>query len=472
MKTHKITGIEPNSIAEELGLCPGDLLLSIDGAEVTDVFDYLYLTGEEELLLLVQKADGEEWELEIEKEAGEDLGILFDSGLMDDYKSCSNHCIFCFIDQLPKGMRETLYFKDDDSRLSFLQGNYVTLTNLKEADMNRIIAYQLGPVNISVHTTNPKLREFMLHNRFAGEALKKIEALYRGGVHMNGQIVLCKGVNDKDELERSIKDLNAYLPLMESVSVVPTGLSKYREGLHPLEAFTKEDAIEVIDTIELWQKKCCKTYGTHFIHASDEWYLLAERDLPAEETYDGYLQLENGVGMLRLMWDEFVEALEESAENFMEPAEVSAEFASKSSTSVEDFSHKASKDFSQNSGAKSPKIRISLATGTLAASFIQELLNLFEERYPQYAVTVYPIVNHFFGEQITVSGLLTGADLIEQLKGKDLGERLLLPANLLRSGEEVFLDDVSLSELKETLQVEINMVQSTGQEFLNALINR
>ena len=250
MKEHIVVKVRPGSIAEELEVKPGDMLVSVDGHEIEDIFDYHYYTNEEYLTVLIRKENGEEWELEIEKEYEEDLGIEFENGLMDDYKSCQNQCMFCFIDQMPKGMRETLYFKDDDSRLSFLQGNYVTLTNMKDHDLERIVEYKLGPINISVQTTNPMLRCKMLNNRFAGEALKKMDILYEAGIPLNGQIVLCKGVNDKEELERSIQDLIRYLPVMESVSVVPVGLSRYRDGLYPLEPFTREDATEVLETIK------------------------------------------------------------------------------------------------------------------------------------------------------------------------------------------------------------------------------
>ena len=309
MKKHEhiVSDIVPGSIAEELGIRPGDKLLAIDGHEIEDIFDYQFYVEDEEIVLLIEKPDGEQWELEIEKEADEDLGIEFGQGLMDEYRSCYNKCIFCFIDQMPKGMRDTLYFKDDDSRLSFLQGNYVTLTNMSSHDIERIIRYRLEPINISFQTTNPELRCRMLHNRFAGEALKKVDMLYQGGIEMNGQIVLCKGVNDGDELERSIRDLTSYLPLLKSVSVVPVGLTKFRSGLYPLDPFTKEDAREVLDVIHRWQEKIYQEYGIHFIHAGDEWYLLAEEDVPEEERYDGYLQLENGVGMLRLLFNEFAE---------------------------------------------------------------------------------------------------------------------------------------------------------------------
>ncbi|MEG1292424.1 MAG: DUF512 domain-containing protein, partial [Lachnospiraceae bacterium] len=436
---HIIYKIQPESIAEELEVEPGDVLLSVNGQEIEDVLDYHFYTNEEYLTVVIRKTDGEEWELEIEKEYEDDLGIEFENGLMDEYKSCHNQCIFCFIDQMPKGMRDTLYFKDDDSRLSFLQGNYVTLTNMKEHDLDKIIRYKMGPINISVQTTNPKLRCEMLHNRFAGEALGKIDLLYKAGISMNGQIVLCKGVNDGIELERSISDLMKYMPVMESVSVVPVGLSKFREGLYPLEPFHKEDAEKVLDTIHKFQKLCMAQKEIHFIHASDEWYLLAERELPNEDNYDGYLQLENGVGMLRLLQDEFRESLKEAVREKEE----------------------------KNLVIKPRKLTI--ATGVLPASTLLELMEEFQKEFPEIEVKVVPIRNRFFGEQITVSGLLTGQDLIAQLRGEKLGEKLLLPCNLLRSGEEVFLDDVTLEEVKNALQVPIDIVKSSGQDLMSCL---
>ncbi len=431
---HIIKNVDPGSIAEELGIEPGDKLLTINDNEIEDVFDYHYHVNDEELVLLIQKANGEEWELEIEKDYEEDLGINFEQGLMDEYRSCRNNCIFCFIDQMPKGMRDTLYFKDDDSRLSFLQGNYVTLTNMSDHDIDRIIKYHLEPINISFQTMNPELRCKMLHNRFAGEALKKVDKLYEGGIQMNGQIVLCKGINDGEELERSIHDLSKYLPLLQSVSVVPVGLTKYREGLYPLEPFTKEDAIQVIETIEKWQKIFYETYGLHFIHAGDEWYIKAEREMPREESYDGYLQLENGVGMIRLLQDEFAEAFDElqGDDRVME---------------------------------------ISMATGYAAYDYIKELLEKLKEKYPNVTVHLYKIRNDFFGEMITVAGLITGTDLIHQLKGQELGKRLLLPCCMLRDGEDVFLDDTSISDVNNALQVEIDIVKSSGRDCIESIIN-
>ena len=444
---HVIYKIEPGSIAEEMELEPGDVLVSINGKEIEDVFDYHYLIHDEYLTAIFMKANGEEWELEIEKDYDEDLGIEFENGLMDDYKSCHNKCIFCFIDQMPKGMRETLYFKDDDSRLSFLQGNYVTLTNMKDKDLQRIIDYKLAPINISVQTTNPELRCKMLNNRFAGDALKKIDKLYENGIEMNGQIVLCKRVNDGEELERSIRDLTQYLPYMERVSVVPVGLSKYREGLYPLEPFTKEDAVKVLETIHKWQEICMKEHQTHFIHASDEWYILADLPLPEEDNYDGYIQLENGVGMIRLLLDEFRAALQQLKEDLADETTPAALLPER------EQHHK-----------------ISIASGLLAAPFIKQLADECRDTFPNYEIEVYPIKNEFFGEQITVSGLLTGQDILAQLKGKELGEKLLLPCNLLRSGEEVFLDDMTLTELKDSLQVEIDIVKSSGQDLLDAIL--
>ena len=445
---HIIASVLEGSIAEEMGIEPGDSLIKINKETVEDVFDYRFFIDDTYLEILIKKQNGEEWLLEIDKDYDEDLGIEFESSLMDEYRSCHNKCIFCFIDQMPPGMRETLYFKDDDSRLSFLQGNYVTLTNMKDKDLDRIIQYHMGPINISVQTMNPELRCMMLHNRFAGESLKKMDRLYEAGIPMNGQIVLCKGVNDGEELERSIRDLTKYLPYMESVSVVPVGLSKYRDGLYPLEPFTKEDAIKVIDTIEKWQKKCLEEHDLHFIHASDEWYLLAERPLPEEDSYDGYLQLENGVGMLRLLINEFAEALEE-AKN--EPGY------------QEEMMRVLNEEFDGHH-------KISLITGRLAAPFLRQMAADFMAEFPGYEVEVIDIRNDFFGEKITVSGLITAQDLIAQAKEKDLGNSIAIPCNMLRSGEHVFLDDQTVEDVEKALQVPVIIVKSSGLALFEAML--
>ncbi|MEI3212833.1 MAG: DUF512 domain-containing protein [Lachnospiraceae bacterium] len=434
---HIVEKVLPGSIAEEMEIIPGDALLEINGHKIEDIFDYQYYTQDEYIEILVRKPSGEEWLLEIDKGYDEDLGITFENGLMDDYRSCHNKCIFCFIDQMPKGMRDTLYFKDDDSRLSFLQGNYVTLTNMSDEDVDRIIRYNLSPINVSFQTTNPELRCRMLNNRFAGQALEKAWKLAQAGIIMNGQIVLCKGVNDGAELDRSIRDLSAYLPNLESVSVVPVGLSKYRDGLYPLEPFTKEDAQDVLRIIHGWQNKIYPEYGTHFVHASDEWYILAEEELPQEEQYDGYLQLENGVGMLRLLLDEFAEAMEEDRIN----------------------------------GRQVRAKHITLATGRLAYRFIKQMAMQMEERYEGLQIDVIAIRNDFFGEMITVSGLLTGQDIMAQLKDRDLGEKLLLPQNVLKSGEPVFLDDYTLDDIEKALQVRIDIVKSSGRDFIEAILS-
>lgn len=431
---HLIKNIIPGSIAEEMGIEPGDLLLEINQEAPEDVFDYHYMLNEEYIEVLIKKSNGEEWLLEIDKDYEEDLGIEFEQGLMDDYKSCYNKCIFCFIDQMPKGMRETLYFKDDDSRLSFLQGNYITLTNMKDRDIDRIIKYHLCPINISVHTTNPELRCKMLNNRFAGKALEKIDVLAKNHIEMNGQIVLCKGVNDGEELLRSIRELSKYLPHMRSVSVVPSGLTKHRKGLYPLQPFNKDDAIAVIDMIESFQQQFYEEYGLHFIHASDEWYIMADRMFPEEERYDGYIQLENGVGMMRLLYEEFHAALNKWQADDVER-------------------------------------KITIATGRLAKNLLLELCKETEKEFKNTSIKVIDIRNDFFGESITVSGLLTGQDIYNQLKGRDLGDRLLLPGNVLRSGEDVFLDDMHLKELSDKLSTDIVIAGNSGEELLEAILS-
>ena len=440
-KEHLIKSVREGSIAEELNIEPGDMLVEIDGEVPEDIFDYHYMVNSDYLVMVIRKANGEEWELEIEKDYNEDIGIEFEQGLMDEYRSCTNKCIFCFIDQMPEGMRDTLYFKDDDSRLSFLQGNYITLTNMSDHDIDRMIKYRLSPINISFQATNPEVRKMMLHNRFAGEIMEKVKRFYDAEMVMNGQIVLCKGINDGKELERSIRDLYTFLPYLQSVSIVPVGLSKHRDGLYPLEPFTKEDAIEVLDMVHKWQEKAVKEYDLHFIHASDEWYLLAEKELPQEDNYDGYLQLENGVGMLRLFGNEFFSGLEEI----------------KQEVGGEKLVHKE---------------ELSVMTGRLAYPIIKDLADKLMEQVEGLKIHVHAIRNDFFGERITVSGLLTGIDIMTQGKELPLGERLLLPQNLLRSGTEVLLDDYTLDDLKKSLQVPIDIVKSSGYDFIQVILKK
>ena len=436
-KGHLIAAVEAGSAAEELEIEAGDRLLSVNGREVEDVFDYRTAIASDVVTLLILKPDGEEWEYEIEN-GGEDPGLVFENGLMSEYRSCTNSCIFCFIDQMPKGMRDTLYFKDDDSRLSFLQGNYITLTNMKDADIRHIIRYRLEPINISVHTTNPELRVKMLHNRFAGEKLKYLKTLYDAGIEMNGQIVLCRGYNDREELARTLRDLLEYAPLMQSVSVVPVGLTDFRECLCPLEPVSREDARETVRIVEEIQKEAYGRYGIHFAHASDELYLTAELPLPEADRYDGYLQFENGVGMITSEREDF----------YLEYNSLLDEYQ-------RDDNHKP--------------VKITCATGKLAYSLIAELSKRMEEFLPNLTIEVVPIRNDFFGELITVTGLITAKDLMNQLKGKDLGNSLCIHECMLRSGEEVFLDDITLSEVMSTLQVPVDIVKSNGG-FLSKIL--
>lgn len=435
MLRHIVSKVIPGSIADELGAEPGDELLSINGQAVEDVLDYHFLTNEEYITVLLAKPDGEEWEMEIEKDYEEDLGFVFANGLMDEYRSCRNKCIFCFIDQMPPGMRDTLYFKDDDSRLSFLQGNYVTLTNMDDHDIDRIIRYHMAPINISFHTTNPGLRRRMLNNRFAGDIFDRVHRLAGAGIEMNGQIVLCRGVNDGEELRRTLGDLEVYMPALQSVSVVPVGLTKYRDGLCPLEPFGPKDAAEVIDEVERWQRYYMERTGSHRIHCADEWYLLAGRRLPEEERYDGYPQLENGVGMLRLLEEEVQEAL-------------------------------------RGCEGDGREAHMTIATGVLAAPFLEKLMTCIHEIYPHIKVDVAAVKNRFFGERITVSGLLTGQDLQEQLARIPLGERILLPCNMLRDGENVFLDDCTVEELEKGLGVPVTVVDADGASLVETIINK
>lgn len=435
VKENVIISVERGSIAEELGIEPGDVLVAVNGKEIQDVFDYRYMINDEYLEILLKDSEGEEYIAEVEKDYDEDIGIVFESGLMDNARSCSNKCIFCFIDQLPKGMRDTLYFKDDDTRLSFLQGNYVTLTNMKDKDIDRIIYYHLSPINISVHTTNPELRKMMLHNNKAGNLMERMKKLADAGIELHTQVVLCKGVNDGAELDRTIEDITKLFPSTQSMSVVPVGLTKYRDGLFKQEPFTKEDAAAVIDQIEGWQERNLKKFGTRIVFPSDEFYLKAERELPPPETYEDFQQFENGVGMLSLFKAEFYELLPE----------------------IED--------------REGRKRTLSLVTGVAAYGLMSEIAERIMERFPNIKINVYRIINEFFGEMITVSGLLTGGDIIKQLKGRELGEYIVLPDSLLRNGETVLLDDIYVSDIERELNTKAKIALNSARSLVSKIMN-
>lgn len=433
---HIVSYVEEDSIAMECGFEQGDELLCINDCEIEDILDYRFLIKDEYLVLKVRTKQGEIVEVEIEKEFDDDLGLEFENSFMDNFKSCKNKCIFCFIDQLPSNMRKTLYFKDDDSRLSFLQGNYCTLTNLSEKDVDRIIRYRLEPVNISFQTMNKELRCKMLGNRFAGDALKIVDRFYDAGITMNGQIVLCKGINDGAELEYSLEEIYKYMPYVDSLSIVPVGLSDYRKGLYPLEPFDREDALSVIETVEKWQKKAMKDYGYHFVHASDEWYLLAGLPMPSATTYDGYLQIENGVGMITSFKDEAFETIDEY------------------------------KDCNIKGG-----YTVSVACGIAPFDMMREIADKIKEVF-DINLNICPVVNDFFGHNITVTGLITGGDIIKQLKGQNLGESLMIASCSVKADEPIFLDDVSVGEVADALQVKVDIVKSNGIDFVKYILKQ
>lgn len=432
-KENVIISVEPGSIADEIGIEPGDVLVSINGKEVLDVFDYRYLINDEYLEIILKDGNGEPYEAEIEKDYDEDLGIVFESGLMDNARSCSNKCIFCFIDQLPKGMRKTLYFKDDDTRLSFLQGNYVTLTNMKDKDIERIIYYHLSPINISVHTTDPELRKMMLHNNKAGNIMERMRKLADSGIELHLQVVLCKGINDGKQLDKTIEDITTLFPHARSMSVVPVGLTKYREGLFKQKPFTKEDACAVIDQIEGWQRKNLERFGTRIVYAADEFYLKAEREIPEPECYEDFQQFENGVGMISYFRGEFYDILP---------------------------------GLEYGGGKKA----VSLATGYAAYDLMKLVSDELMKKFPEIDIRLYRIKNNFFGEMITVSGLLTGKDIIEQLKGRELGEYLILPDSLLRNGETVLLDDVYVEDIERELKTNIKISLNSAKSLVDKIL--
>lgn len=409
----------------------GDSLISINGKRIVDVLDYKFYAYDARLHVVLRRPDGSEYTVEVRKGEGGDLGLDFETYLMDNPRSCANNCVFCFIDQLPKGMRKTMYFKDDDARLSFLLGNYITLTNLSRREIDRIIALHVSPVNVSVHTTNPELRCRMLRNPRAGETIEVMRRFAGAGIVMNCQIVCCPGLNDGAELDRSMRDLAELYPQVHSVSIVPVGLTRFREGLYPLTAFTAEHAGETIDQVTAYGDECVEKYGSRIFFCGDEMYLKAGREIPPDDFYEEYTQLENGVGMLRLMETEYRSALKLS-----DPPD---------------------------------GIPFSIATGTSAAPFFRMLLNLGRETYPELDGRVYAIQNDFFGRSINVTGLITGQDLIAQLKGRDLGQRLFISQNMLRRREMDFLDDVTLEQASEALGVPIYPIEQDGFALWDAM---
>lgn len=432
----EITEVAPKSRAERAGLLPRDLLVSINGNEINDVLDYRFYLAEKNITLSVLR-EGRAMRFEIRKQEYDDIGLDFATPLMDKKHSCKNKCVFCFIDQLPEGMRDTLYFKDDDSRLSFLHGNYITLTNLKESDIDRIIKMRISPVNISVHTTNPELRVRMMKNKRAGEVLSYIKKLADAGITLCAQIVLCKGLNDGDELLRSMRDLSELYPALDSVSIVPAGLTKYRDGLYPLEAFTPDECAEVIKTVENFGKNCIEKYGCRLFFPADELYIKAGLPLPDEDFYEGYSQIQNGVGMITDMRS-------------------AIEFELEDTESYKDV-------------LTAPR-SVSVATGYAAYDHIRAMCQRLESSFEGLSINVYPIRNDFFGDSITVAGLLTGKDISAQLLGKELGDALLFPAVCLRAEGDVFLDDMTPEELSAILGVPCSPAGSDGGEFIRAVL--
>lgn len=427
----KIVYVESDSLAAEAGIEPGDILLRVDNHEIHDILEYRYLMSEYEVTVTVQKKNGDIEEITIENDY-EDIGMEFETGLMDNAKSCTNKCIFCFIDQLPEGMRETVYFKDDDTRLSFLQGNYVTLTNMSDEELDRMIAMKVSPINISVHTTNPELRVKMLNNRFAGRVYDIMKRFSENGIHMNCQIVLCPGINDGKELERTVFDIRKLYPYIDSLAIVPVGLTAHRDGLCKLKEFDKYGAGKVINTVTAWQERFLNEIGTRLVYLSDEFYINAERALPEPEEYEGYPQIENGVGLVPSLKEEF--------------------FAALSMVKV-----------------KKKKRHISVVTGELAFGFIKGLCEKLEEKTGM-KTDVYAVKNEFFGGGVNVSGLVTGGDIIKQLKGIIKTKELFIPQVMLRDEDDIFLDDVTVSDIEKELDVTVTAVLNDGYDFVEKLL--
>lgn len=429
-----ISKVLQGSIAEEMEIEKGDVLLTINGKPVKDIIDYLFMISDEYLELEIRKPDGQIWVLEIEKDYDEELGLEFRHPIMDHARNCRNKCVFCFIDQLPEGMRETLYFKDDDSRLSFLQGNFVTLTNVSEEELQRMVDYNISPINVSIHTTNPQLRVKMLGNKNAGQVYERLKLLGEHRVEMNGQIVLCPGFNDGPELDRTLKDLHDLPGGLNSVAIVPIGLTKFRKGLAPVSGYNKKMAQAVIDQVEKWQSYFLEKRGTRFVFLSDEFYVLAEQSRPDYEAYEGFVQIENGVGLMTKLEHEIYDAMDEYVVDGIQSRHVS------------------------------------IATGTSAFEFIKDISEKTMEKYKSCRIDVHRITNHFFGESITVAGLITGQDLLGQLKGKSLGDALIIPKSMLKSGEPVFLDDMTIEELEKALNVTVTPIEVSGLAFLSNVL--
>ena len=431
----KITEVAKGSRAARAGISAGDTLVSINANEIKDVLDYRFYLTEKRIVIALIGKDGA-YEVTINKGEYDDIGLDFETPLMDKKHSCKNGCIFCFIDQNPEGLRDSLYFKDDDSRLSFLHGNYITLTNMDDSDVSRIIKMRISPINISIHTTNPELRVRMMKNKRSGEVLKYLSDFKSAGLNMCGQIVLCRGVNDGDELRRTLGDLTAYYPALTSVSIVPAGLTEHREGLYPLSDFTREEAREVIKMIDEAANECLSRFGTRLFFAADELYLKAEYPIPETEYYEEYPQIENGVGMIRSAVDEFEMALEDL--DGIDPG---------------------------LDGIR----KVTVVTGVAAYPMLSEFAAVLMRRNSHVLIKVKKIINNFFGKSITVAGLLTGKDMADQLSGEDLGDELLIPKSALRHGEDVFLCGMTVSELSETLGVPVIAVENDGYGFVEAV---
>ncbi len=432
----KITFVERHSKAHSAGIKEGDILVSINENEINDVLDYRFYLAESIVELKV-KREGEPLKFKIKKGEYDDIGLDFETPLMDKKQSCKNGCIFCFIDQNPKGMRESIYFKDDDSRLSFIHGNYITLTNMSESDVERIIKMRMSPINISVHTTNPELRIKMMKNKRSGEVLSYLKRFKDAGLSMRGQIVLCKGVNDGEELTRTLNDLEKYYPEMDSVSIVPAGLTKHRYGLYPLTAYTKEEARSVINAVNKVADKHFEKHGSRMFFVADELYLKAEMDIPKSDYYEEYPQIENGVGMIRSFEDEFASAVC-SLSDYVKTNEIR-------------------------------KRRVAVVSGVAMYDTIVKMAEKISEICPQTEIKVYKIINNFFGDSITVSGLLTGVDICQQLEGKLDADELLLPTNALREGEDVFLCGMSFRELEKRLSIKADTTGNDGFEFVESV---